>query len=512
MSPIFATMTGSRCNNRSGKLSHGIEIIPHASTQSHKNPNYSLGLSQEEFSLADVAAKMPLKVPALPENPRLARRFAPMGNTFLNWAGCDEGAIADADEADVIDTWELQSMNPWRHTFDIGQFGASELASRQNLESRNFERTFPSWGDLGASRHGQIERLSFHSDSANQVDRMPFQHLDYAPDVSLERLDRSELPNEYLDYTSGQNFIDLGLDPRADDSLPTLERESCFAGYGKSSRRNSFHQSLDSRWTREEEDIDASCDQTLPWGFTLAPNEFEQANRVDVYTTFDSWQDYDEIDAKLPWREEQPMEFHPQRVLLNDRTQTPTSLVPVRVQLSDSLSFAPPQRLGANEPEVQRKILTPMMLPEEGQLVAQEKPITTLMIRNVPTWYTQEMLLNEWTNDGTYNLLYLPFCFRTKKNLAFAFVNFTFPEHAEAFRERWHKKGLQQHTSRKLLDVSVADVQGQFETLQKLTKHKSCRIRNAHYQPAIFVNDKRFTVEEYLATMGPETLSASTLV
>jgi hypothetical protein len=130
-----------------------------------------------------------------------------------------------------------------------------------------------------------------------------------------------------------------------------------------------------------------------------------------------------------------------------------------------------------------------------------ETPITTLMIRNIPTWYTQDMLLNEWPNNNTYDLLYLPFCFRTKRNLAFAFVNFMTPEDAIAFRNRWHKQRLQQHTSRKPLDISDADVQGRFDTLQKLTKHKSCRIKNVHFQPAIFANRSRYSIDEYLSTI-----------
>jgi hypothetical protein len=484
------------------------------------NTDPCLELSPEQFSLAEVAAKVPLKVPELPENPFLARRYAPVGNTFLNWAGSDGGASADADEADLIDTWELQSMRPGRHTFEVGQLG---VASRQNFEAINLERTFPALGDFGSFKNIQVERSSFQSDTARlSGDPFPLQHLDHASDVNLERLDESDLlsehPNRLSDCDSFQklSLLDLAINNRPDDFLPTLDRESCQAGHGKLPQRNSFQQRLDSRWTREED-----IDENLPWGYTLGSSDYDisiSANPVN-YTTFDSWQDSDDIDARLPWRDEQHMDSRPQRMPLNDRMQaSPTSLAPLRIELSDSLPFAPLQR-NHHTPQARNTKVEPLRLQEksevkkmiisEGHLVAQEKPVTTLMIRNIPTWYTQEMLLNEWPNDGTYNLLYLPFCFRTKKNLAFAFVNFTRAEYAEAFRERWHKKGLQQHTSRKLLDVSVADVQGQFDTLQKVTKHKSCRIRNAHYQPAIFVNDKRLTVEEYLAFVGPEKIAAS---
>jgi hypothetical protein len=452
---------------------------------------------------------MPLKVPTLPENPLLARRYAPLGNTFLNWAGSDEGITTDADEADVIDAWELQSMRLGRYTFDIAPFGPSELASR-----------FPSWEHLGALHQSQIERLSFDKES-NSSDK--------------------------LEFITGPNLQPTDFEgvEREDDSSPAIEREPCLARYGRMLRVNSFQQSLDSRWTMEEEDIDESCDQQPRWSFMLVPNDVDPSPPTRNYTTFDPWQDYDEVDNRQPSLEELQRqrilrhdsldEIQRQRVHVNDRTHTPNAHQPVRLPLSQAMMFSQLQRNQQTPqtpnlrqeaqrlPEAfvakvagQRQTTTPMTLPTEGRLLAQEatnanprnvptKPITTLMIRNIPTWYTQDMLLNEWPNEGTYNLLYLPFCFRTKKNLAFAFVNFTLPEHAEAFRLRWHKKGLQNHTSRKFLDVSVADVQGQTETLHKLTKQK-CRIRNSHYQPVIYVDGIRVTVDDYLAMVATEAL------
>jgi len=124
--------------------------------------------------------------------------------------------------------------------------------------------------------------------------------------------------------------------------------------------------------------------------------------------------------------------------------------------------------------------------------------MTTLMVRNVPAWYTQDMLLKEWPNEGIYDMLYLPFKFKTRQNMGFAFVNFTDPCHAEAFRLRWHKTHLSNHSAKKPLDISFADLQGRFRTLEKLTKHKNCRIKNVYFQPAIWVNQERITMEAYL--------------
>lgn len=50
---------------------------------------------------------------------------------------------------------------------------------------------------------------------------------------------------------------------------------------------------------------------------------------------------------------------------------------------------------------------------------------TTLMVRNIPVLYTQEMLLEEWPSDGSWDFLYLP---RSNSgagrfNLTYAFIN-----------------------------------------------------------------------------------------
>jgi hypothetical protein len=121
------------------------------------------------------------------------------------------------------------------------------------------------------------------------------------------------------------------------------------------------------------------------------------------------------------------------------------------------------------------------------------------MVRNVPIRYTQDMLLAEWPHDANYDFLYLPFCFKTRKNLGFAFVNFSTPEHAQAFCARWHKQRLRNHDAKKPLDIREADLQGRFHTILRLTKRKACRIKNSHFKPVIFAGRERITMEFYMA-------------
>jgi len=124
---------------------------------------------------------------------------------------------------------------------------------------------------------------------------------------------------------------------------------------------------------------------------------------------------------------------------------------------------------------------------------------TTLMIRNIPVRYTQDMLLKEWPNDdGSYNFLYLPICIKRKCNASYCFLNFVTPQAALAFATVWHHKRLMCYSSRKPLDISLADLQGLDANLSSCMRNKTSRIRNSHFQPVLFVGKRRVSVEEYL--------------
>eukprot|EP00440_Ansanella_granifera_P060558 gb/GFBE01065636.1/.p1 GENE.gb/GFBE01065636.1/~~gb/GFBE01065636.1/.p1 ORF type:complete len:464 (+),score=114.58 gb/GFBE01065636.1/:1-1392(+) len=126
---------------------------------------------------------------------------------------------------------------------------------------------------------------------------------------------------------------------------------------------------------------------------------------------------------------------------------------------------------------------------------------TTLMIRNIPVRYTQEMLLQEWPQEGSYNFLYLPICIKKKCNASFAFVNFITPQAAREFADRWHHARLQFFSARKALDVSLADLQGLEQNLLRCKSNKTARIRNARFQPVVFEGRKRIHADDMLQAL-----------
>lgn len=125
----------------------------------------------------------------------------------------------------------------------------------------------------------------------------------------------------------------------------------------------------------------------------------------------------------------------------------------------------------------------------------------TLMVRNIPVRYSQDMLLKEWPNNGEYDFLYLPICIGRKGNVSFAFINFVTAEAASEFHTRWHKQRLQHFSARKPLDISPAHVQGRDDNLIQIVRNKTFRIRNIHFQPAIFEGNVRINMEDFLQTL-----------
>lgn len=95
-----------------------------------------------------------------------------------------------------------------------------------------------------------------------------------------------------------------------------------------------------------------------------------------------------------------------------------------------------------------------------------ESPSTTMMIRNIPTRYTQQELMEELDNfgfTGSFDFFYAPKDFSTMKNMGYTFINFITPTWAARCKQdlegyAWMKH--QQKTRRKFATVSVAHLQG----------------------------------------------------
>eukprot|EP00931_Biecheleriopsis_adriatica_P041667 TRINITY_DN2379_c0_g1_i4.p1 TRINITY_DN2379_c0_g1~~TRINITY_DN2379_c0_g1_i4.p1 ORF type:complete len:447 (+),score=94.83 TRINITY_DN2379_c0_g1_i4:150-1343(+) len=110
---------------------------------------------------------------------------------------------------------------------------------------------------------------------------------------------------------------------------------------------------------------------------------------------------------------------------------------------------------------VERSLPSPLEVPRELLDGA-----TTVVIKNMPEQYTQELLLQAWPPDGSYNFLLLPFSRQRMRNLGFAFVNFRTSQEAVAFFLKWQGRILDKpralNAKQKVvpLDIAAANVQG----------------------------------------------------
>merc|ERR1719444_616278 len=99
------------------------------------------------------------------------------------------------------------------------------------------------------------------------------------------------------------------------------------------------------------------------------------------------------------------------------------------------------------------------------------KNITTLVIRNLPRSLTQEELVQAMSESGyagTWDFCYLPCKFQERRNLGFAFVNFTSADLAQKLMQGWHQtRPFTFGHVRKSINVTAAAVQGREANQQK---------------------------------------------
>jgi len=136
---------------------------------------------------------------------------------------------------------------------------------------------------------------------------------------------------------------------------------------------------------------------------------------------------------------------------------------------------------GAKDPElVVDPVVSPFPWPEEA---------TTVMVRNIPNRYTAEELLADMLSagiEGTFDFLYLPMDFRTKRNRGYGFINFLNVSAAEEFVHAFHGMKLQRYTTSKVVAVSPALTQGLDANIAQYTRKDAQRIQNPWFRPLIF--------------------------
>merc|ERR1719313_1942658 len=95
--------------------------------------------------------------------------------------------------------------------------------------------------------------------------------------------------------------------------------------------------------------------------------------------------------------------------------------------------------------------------------VSGEGDMRTVMMRNLPNKYTQQMLIEEINSKGfagTFDFIYLPVDPDTDANRGYAFVNFDDPSDARRFKVEFDGCQMSLFDSSKFVTVTPATLQG----------------------------------------------------
>eukprot|EP00440_Ansanella_granifera_P002495 gb/GFBE01002713.1/.p1 GENE.gb/GFBE01002713.1/~~gb/GFBE01002713.1/.p1 ORF type:complete len:326 (+),score=58.00 gb/GFBE01002713.1/:1-978(+) len=136
------------------------------------------------------------------------------------------------------------------------------------------------------------------------------------------------------------------------------------------------------------------------------------------------------------------------------------------------------------------------------QASAEEVEVTTMMLRNIPSKYTQSSLVNEIQNngfEGTFDFFYLPMDIHNRSNVGYAFINFLSPQDAERFREAFSGHTFARFNSKKVSSVNSAHLQGLLANLRHFENRAVTHAANKQYRPMVFLNGRRVRVEDVLA-------------
>ena len=93
---------------------------------------------------------------------------------------------------------------------------------------------------------------------------------------------------------------------------------------------------------------------------------------------------------------------------------------------------------------------------------------TTVMIRNIPIKYTDQILANDLNEfNGKYDCLYMPYDYEKNGNKGYAFINFVNPLHILYFYEKFNGKKWIHFESSKICELNCAHFQG----INEIQKH-----------------------------------------
>eukprot|EP00985_Skeletonema_marinoi_P018868 scaffold10678_cov130-Skeletonema_marinoi.AAC.5 len=116
---------------------------------------------------------------------------------------------------------------------------------------------------------------------------------------------------------------------------------------------------------------------------------------------------------------------------------------------------------------------------------------SSLMVRNIPNKYTQQMLLGEFAAVGhgpdKMDFFYLPIDFKNKCNRGYAFVNFVDYKDIVPFFDEYNGTSWKRFNSDKICDITYARIQGKPAMLKRF-ENSALMAKDDEYRPMVFVS------------------------
>lgn len=112
---------------------------------------------------------------------------------------------------------------------------------------------------------------------------------------------------------------------------------------------------------------------------------------------------------------------------------------------------------------------------------------TTVMVRNIPNKYHQQMLLDEVNvhHEGTYDFFYLPIDFKNKCNVGYCFINFLEVGYILPFVRDFNGQRWKSFNSEKVCVITFARIQGKTAMISRF-QNSSLLEKDDEYQPLLF--------------------------
>jgi len=147
--------------------------------------------------------------------------------------------------------------------------------------------------------------------------------------------------------------------------------------------------------------------------------------------------------------------------------------------------------------------------PSDGHKA--ERPVTTLMVRNLPRRFTSRDLLVElelYARAGMFDYVYVPWDRKGSNNVGYAFVNFVHAAHAAETQRRMHEQPWRTGSRARLVKVQPAHVQGLAENLERFAEQEGAE--DPMHAPLLFVDGEPASLEEVLRGAQPSSCGSST--